>query len=49
MGRRAVSETSLSLMVAGSLDTKRNLRRVKGSGENEHADKGGGGGLGVFI
>ena len=36
-------------MVAGSLDTTSNWRRVKGRGEHENAGKGGEGGLGVFI
>ena len=47
--RRAASEGSLSLTVAGSLDNEQSRRGGKGRGEQERAEKGGGGGSGNFA
>ena len=47
--RRAVSEGSLSLKVAGKLRTERIQRGGKGRGERERADKGSGGGSRRFA
>ena len=46
--RRAASEGSLLLTVAGSLNAYRIRRGGKGRGEHESAGKGGGGGSGHY-
>ena len=46
---RAASEGSLSLTVAGSLDTERSQRGGEGRGYHERGGKGGGGGSGIFA
>ena len=48
VGRQAASEGSLSLMVAGSLDTEQIWMGGEGRREHESTGKGGGGGSGRF-